>query len=300
MAGSNMAPAWRRAFLRELARGGSVALAAETVGIDRSSAYQARRRNAAFAASWERALAAARAGLAVAVSPGANGAGGSGDDGSGCRARPYSESRASEHPLPHAGGESARAVLTARKAPRLRSGECVRASKAGRPCVVRAGPGRWSVAGERAFLAVLAATANVRAAARAAGVSTQAAYRRRRQWPGFAAAWDEAKAEGWERLELLLIHAATTTLDPAAEEDEAEEAGGRAALAARPAMTVDQALALYKLHRASVQGGRAQRYGWRQQEADIEAVRAEILRKVAALEKARGARARGAVSANSA
>ena len=49
------APAWRRAFLRELARTGSVAAAAAKVGIDRSSAYQARKRNPAFLLSWDRA-----------------------------------------------------------------------------------------------------------------------------------------------------------------------------------------------------------------------------------------------------
>src|SRR5690606_34104388 len=69
MAGKKTAPAWRRVFLRELARGGSVALAARACGIDRSSAYQARRRNAAFAASWERALERARARLGLQAHP---------------------------------------------------------------------------------------------------------------------------------------------------------------------------------------------------------------------------------------
>jgi hypothetical protein len=53
-------------------------------------------------------------------------------------------------------------------------------------------------------------------------------------------------------------------------------------------MTVDQAMNLFKLHRAGQQGGKPQRYGWRRQEPDIEYVRAEILRKVAAMERARG------------
>jgi hypothetical protein len=52
-------------------------------------------------------------------------------------------------------------------------------------------------------------------------------------------------------------------------------------------MSVEQAMNLFKLHRASVRGGQPQRYGWRQQEPDIEDVRAEILRKVAAMERAR-------------
>jgi len=270
MAASHTAPAWRRAFLRELARSGSVALAADKAGIDRSSAYQVRRANPAFKASWERALEAARARLAA-----------------------HSDSLAHPQPLPQSPPSRGGGVGLAlpipvplaggiRGGPRLRGDEVVRSSKAGRPCVVRAGPGRWSVASERAFLAELTASANVSAAARAAGVSAQAAYNRRRLWPAFAAAWDAAKAEGYVRIEMLLIHAATATLDaePTVEACEA------------PPMSVEQAMNLFKLHRASVQGGAAQRYGWRLQEPDIEEVRAEILRKVAALEKARGSRAR--------
>ena len=231
-------PAWRRVFLRELGRSGSVALAADTCGIDRSSAYQLRGRHAAFARSWDRAQEAARKRLGEASAPPEEG-----------------QLKPSE----------------------LRGDETIRASKAGRPCIVRAGPGRWSAEGERAFLAELTATANVAAAARAAGVSTQAAYNRRRLWPAFAEAWREALAAGYVRIETLLIHAATATLDPEPTPETASEA---------PPMTVDQALNLFKLHRASQHGGKPQRYAWRQQEPDIEEVRAEILRKVAAMERA--------------
>jgi hypothetical protein len=231
------AAAWRRVFLRELARSGNVAGAAALAGIDRSSAYQLRRRNSAFAASWDRAQEAARAAC-----------------------------------------EPDRVLRPARAAPRLSARETVRASCAGRPCIVRVGPGRWSRASEAAFLATLCATANVRAAAAAAGVSAVAAYARRRKWPAFAAAWDEAKAEGYARIELLLLHAATVTLDPPAVPIVPEP----------PAMTCDQAMNLLKLHRASQHGGAPKRYAWRAQEPDIEDVRAEVLRKVAALERARG------------
>jgi hypothetical protein len=250
MAISHRPPPWRRAFLRALARGGSVALAAHTVGIDRSSAYQARKSNPAFAASWERALADARLALSGA---GQGPAGPEADD----RRRPL----------------------------RLRDDEVVRGSKAGRPCVVRAGPGRWSVAAERAFLAELTASANVKAAARAAGVSAVAAYNRRRLWPAFAAAWEAAKAEGYERIEMLLLCAATATLDPEPAVD-AREA---------PLMSVEQALKLL-LHRAGREGarrGRGRGYGWRRQEPDIEQVRAELLRKVAAIERARASQTQG-------
>ena len=260
--------------LRELGRSGSVALAAEAVGIDRSTAYQVRKANPAFKASWERALETARARLAERADSQAHEQAHPQPLPQSPPSRGGGERLALPIPLPLAGG--------VRGGPRLRGDEVVRSSKAGRPCVVRAGPGRWSVASERAFLAELTASANVSAAARAAGVSAQAAYNRRRLWPAFAAAWDAAKAEGYVRIEMLLIHAATATLDaePTVEACEA------------PPMSVEQAMNLFKLHRASVQGGAAQRYGWRLQEPDIEEVRAEILRKVAALEKARGSRTR--------
>ncbi len=181
------------------------------------------------------------------------------------------------------------------RAPKLRDDECVRASRAGRPCVVRAGPGRWSVAGERAFLAELTATANVKAAARAAGVSAQAAYNRRRQWPAFAAAWDAALAEGYARIEMLLVCAATATLDPEPVLRPFDPSTG-SGLGAReertdayegPEMSVEQAMKLL-FHHEGRGGGRAPRYGWRRREPDIEEVRESILRKLAAIDKAGG------------
>lgn len=279
MATSNTAPAWRRAFLRELGRSGSVALAAQKCGIDRTSPYQVRRKNPAFAASWDRALETARERLKPLTPRAPAQAGASG--GLALHLRHEAPAR------PEAGLSRAADLTASRRAgahkdseragPRLLPDQIVRSSKSGRPCIVRAGPGRWSVRAERAFLAELTATANVKAAARAAGVSAQAAYNRRRLWPAFAAAWAEAKAEGYERIEMLLIHAATATLDPEPEV-EAREA---------PLMSVDQAMKLW-FHRSGQQGGKPQRYGWRLQEPDIEEVRAEILRKVAAMERARG------------
>lgn len=232
MPGSDRPLAWRRVFLRELARSGNVARAAERGGVDKSSAYQLRQRNPAFAASWDRAQDAARDRLARLPPP----------------------------------------------AQRLRANETVRGSRSGRPCIARVGPGRWSSASEEAFLEELCASANVTAAAAAAGVSTTAAYARRRKWPAFAAAWAEAIAEGYARLELLMLHAATATLAPPA----ARPPGG-----APPAMTIDQIANLLRLHRAGQRGGAPQHYAWRAQEPPIEDVRAEVLRKLAALERAR-------------
>lgn len=173
-----------------------------------------------------------------------------------------------------AAAAQARARLAGGDRPVLGLDEYVRSSRAGRPCVMRVGPGRWSTEKERVFLEELAATANVKAAAEAAGVSATAVYRRRMEWPGFAEAWAASLAQGWARIETLLVHAATETLDPA------PVTGAREA----PAMSVQQAMDLYKLHRHSVTGeGKRPRHGWRKKEPTIEEVRAEVLRRVRAI-----------------
>src|SRR3546814_1487689 len=55
------------------------------------------------------------------------------------------------------------------------------------------------------FLDALAASSNVAASARAAGISGNAMYRERRRNPGFAARWHEALCEGFARLEAELL-----------------------------------------------------------------------------------------------
>lgn len=130
MATRGTAPAWRLAFLRELARGGNVALAARVCGIDRMSAYQSRKRNAAFAASWDRAVEAARARLL-------------------------------------AGCVTTEAPACAGK--RSRADQVLRSSKTGRVCIARAGPGRWSAKSEAAFLAELTASERQRGGASGGG-----------------------------------------------------------------------------------------------------------------------------------
>ena len=59
----------------------------------------------------------------------------------------------------------------------------------------------WS----RVFLGELAATSNVSAAARLAGVSTFIVYETRRSNPEFNHAWREALCEGYDHLEMALL-----------------------------------------------------------------------------------------------
>jgi hypothetical protein len=56
------------------------------------------------------------------------------------------------------------------------------------------------------FLAALAETSNVTAACAASGASPSRAYKVRREDPAFAAAWRNALYEGYENLELEVLH----------------------------------------------------------------------------------------------
>ncbi|MFM5953142.1 MAG: hypothetical protein ACKOPE_02415 [Novosphingobium sp.] len=60
----------------------------------------------------------------------------------------------------------------------------------------------WS----KAFLDALAHTSNVSASAKAAGVSTSTVYDTRRANPEFNRAWQRALCEGYEYLEMELLH----------------------------------------------------------------------------------------------
>ena len=168
-------------------------------------------------------------------------------------------------------------------------GRGVRQDKHGKAQVIRA-TGRWSQEAEARFLGELAATANVRAAAAAAGFSTTAIYKRRAAWPGFRAAWDVALDQGYARIEALLIAGACEALSGV---EAVAGAGDGPPLVA--GMSVDQAMNLLRLHRASARGGAPQRYDARAKPVDLGAVRASILRKVAAIERAdaRAAAGRG-------
>lgn len=61
---------------------------------------------------------------------------------------------------------------------------------------------QWS----KPFLAELAATSNVSAAARKAGVTTSLAYDARRTNPEFNRKWQQALCEGYDHLEMELLH----------------------------------------------------------------------------------------------
>lgn len=154
-------------------------------------------------------------------------------------------------------------------------GAIVRPAKNNNTKIIRTTGHRWSNTAEAIFLEHLAASANVLASAAEAGFSTTAIYKRRMKEPAFAARWQVALEQGYARLEMQLVEIATSSLA-------GEEIAGDKPI---PRMTPEEAMNLLKLHRAQVHGGKAQRYDWRTKPVDVEAVKAEIIRKAKLLAK---------------
>jgi hypothetical protein len=181
---SRNAPGWTIAFLRALERSGEIRAAAEDAGIDFSTAYARRKAHPAFAEEWAAALAAHRVRLTEEEA-----------------LRCFDFAR-----------ESLRSAQSEKEAAFDAAGTNELVVAAGQ--VRRASPERWGKAKSQAFLAELTASANVRRAARAAGLSTTALYRRRAKDRQLAAAWDQAIEAGKARLQAMLVAAANAALDP--------------------------------------------------------------------------------------
>jgi hypothetical protein len=148
------------------------------------------------------------------------------------------------------------------------------------PCgtQVRATKGhRWSDEAETLFLDQLAATCNVTLAGEACGFTHAALYRRRRNDAAFAQRWDAALAQGYTHLESLLLRRACDAMEGVAPDP--------AAAVRIPEVTVRDALTILGHHRRRIEGGpRSRRELMR--ERPIEEVRASILRKIEAIERA--------------
>jgi len=167
--------------------------------------------------------------------------------------------------------KKARPLHHASHGPPPRSGEelIVRRTKHGDK-LVRAGAGRWNAKVEAIFLAGLRRTGCVRWAAQACGLSTNALYNRRGIYADFAARWAAAEGEAKERIPALLSAAAIASFDPDVEDEDL------------PRVTIDQAIAIARL---KCSGGAAR--GHAIEEPPIEAVRDEVLRRIAAIRKHR-------------
>ncbi|MBL8650626.1 MAG: hypothetical protein JNL35_09520 [Sphingopyxis sp.] len=111
----------------------------------------------------------------------------------------------------------------------------------------------WTMARRKAFLEELAESCNVERARKAAGMGSGGVYRLRQRDPLFAEQWQAALMLGYERLEMALLRRAIEaveglTLDAA---DEARQPVEK--------MSVAEAMAVLRQHRASVEGGTARR-----------------------------------------
>lgn len=142
--------------------------------------------------------------------------------------------------------------------------------------IARARLKQWSPRTEERFLAALAQTCNVKAACAEVGLTPASAYNHRNRWPAFARRWDEAVELGYTLLEFALIEAAGNIFS-----GEGPVAPGPVALGE---IAVDQAIHLLHMHQHKVHG-LGKRPGLRAREPDIDDVRAEILRKIAAIER---------------
>jgi hypothetical protein len=251
-------PRWTIAFLRALERTGEVEAAARDAGIDKSSAYARRKAHADFAQAWEDALRL-RSGRAEAQVQEKVGF------WQQVKSEPLSLSGSAGVPSPAEGRGAAREELLAST------------SLGGQ--MKRGGPGRWNQAAEARFFDELAATANVRRAAEAAGVSKNAVYARRMKRADFRAKWDAVLETGRSAIEMHLVEAAKKSFDP--EELDTGEV--------QPNVSVTEAIRIVQLHGSKAQRQEQERLATQQSEEasaeELEEARERLFNKLERLRK---------------
>lgn len=157
------------------------------------------------------------------------------------------------------------------------AGTRMRYGENGRGKLISTGGAQWSDEAEEQFFNALAASCNVKRSAEQVGFSVYTVYYQRRTRPEFAARWQAALDQGYARIEMALVEAAADTLDGVAFDPERPI----------PRMTIDQAMRLIdrygRLNRGESRGpGRPPR------RRTLDEVRASIIRKLEAIENARG------------
>uniref|UniRef100_UPI0035CAFFD7 hypothetical protein n=1 Tax=uncultured Sphingomonas sp. TaxID=158754 RepID=UPI0035CAFFD7 len=153
---------------------------------------------------------------------------------------------------------------------------------------------RWTVRMKAEFLDSLAATCSVVDAAAAIGVGPVSVYALRRRDPAFLADWEQALMQGYQVLETRLLGhllAGRGRTDPVARPEDGQGGG---------AVDVETILRVLAHHRAKLgaedggaagraRGGRGARGGPAPRRASDADTEAAILKKLAAIEKRRGA-----------
>ena len=244
----------RRAFLTALSQTGNQTLAAERARVSRSWVTLQRSADPAFDAAVRAAIDAARVALRAQA-----GAGAEAQRGGTCKpARGLAYLDGVELVVRGTGGS----VL----GPTQRGGKRVQ--------VARARAGQWSPRTEERFLAALTASCNVKAACAEVGLTPASAYNHRQRWPRFAERWATAVEVGYTQLEFALIEAGCNPLSGA----------GLSGVAPLTGMTFAQALHLLHMHKHAARG-LGKRPGLPPRADDIEAVRAELIRRLAIHER---------------
>ncbi len=145
----------------------------------------------------------------------------------------------------------------------------IRSSKTGKASIIAACEGCWNEEVEEKFFTILAATGNVREAARQIEMTTSSLYKRRSIWPAFDQRWDEVIVLATERLAVQLLMTASNLLEPP-----------ELPLPDLGEMSVDQAIRVAQLYEGRRrQNGSLRRYSRNAQPVDVEAVKEEIIRK---------------------
>lgn len=179
---------------------------------------------------------------------------------------------------------------------RLRSAEGMKptagwGSLAGEELVVRGGNGRrvqiararirqWTPRSEARFLAVLAATCNVKAACAEVGLSQASAYNHYGRWPAFAKRWNAALENGALRLEMALLENGGNVFS---DEDFEPDAP-------MPPMTPAQAIHMLHMHKHRLLGIGGKPGRWKPP-VTLDDVREGILRKIEIIKRAGDAEA---------
>lgn len=145
------------------------------------------------------------------------------------------------------------------------------------PQVVRSRGKRWTDEAEAIFLDHLAASNNVTWAAEQTGFSREGIYARARRHPEFAERMAAARSQAYGRIDEALSRAAEDFLA-------GREPGPQSPLVA---MTIQDAIAIQKLHGAS-QTGHGRRPAWPARPRTLDEVRDSILDKLSAIARKRG------------
>lgn len=255
------APRWTIAFLRALERTGSAEAAALDSGIDKTTAYARRRAHPDFAEGWEAALKRRSESGQEAVRERV----GFWEKVRGKVTPALLSGATKETPSPGSPAASPASPATGR-------GDLLASTSLGGK-VVRAGPGRWNAAPEDRFFNELAATANVKRACVAAGVSTNAVYARRLKRPDFRAKWDAVLETGRAAIEMHLVEAAKKSFEP----DDLDVGD------VETKVSVAEAIRIVRLH-----GNPSQKRDIRDiepPEEDVEAMRERLFQKLERLRK---------------